>query len=1146
MENTPKTPGKTPPRIISDLKLYDLAAPDSRNPFTQPPYSYDHDTFIVPKTPDVKRCNHRFSVKHNRTHLDDPENGYPTRPIRKTAGICQECRCHVEITLLTNGPIPERCPTDIAPLHHFVLAGPMREQGRQRIFTFVCTTCRASLELIYRPPRLDEPYFDLLTDPENLRNRYEEALRQDPERRSIVMQSGIKVLDALSSYLNESLNPTREDRIIPEENKRFMTSFGKDCESFLVWLGFRKVYIPNPDGSPSENKGWQLPNTPSKDIFTDGPGVLLEDVQEEITVRMRKYSEAERRMLRNPLDPPHLLDLRVQNVLDSEVYTKAPTTLRSFKFDSELDEYFAGLGATQDFSDKLLKFCFNKQIEADPDHSSYYFDCLKGISEKRGTDDLNIIVGTLASEGYVSQQDVVKAYRYLGFQQSEIPSLVDDQILGSFNSRLESSPRHQESELRDKLRMIGVSRGSPSLTSAAENDFKTPQQALKWLDPTFDGSVQISDDSIIALAASKQSDRPEQTDLCRKAVEILAQDRDSEFLRIWAREGSYPENSKEEQIAAAYRFFNINDRTSTVDLDVLQFYTYESEDPARNEEAMRHYAVLSNHILKPNAGKGESWDTPVGLENMGNTCYLNCLLQFLYAIRPLRELITDFDEYKLDTSDPSYVPKKLDTQVVSKNMTILSQTFVKELRLLFQEMASDPRSSVRPTWDLAKLALKGDPVSGPAMPLLEPQEEEETRPPMKEPSPPPRPPPVPPRPIIGPMNKNDAGKTSIWNNDESTRREAEQAAQQQDVSEAMDEVLLKLQCAIKDTVPTSDGGMTDKVNELFYGKCVWKFLDSKTEDNTEIFASINVSLISKPKTISAGLDQSFGIDELESEGKKVRRYRTITKPPPIFQIHLHRQDYDHNRGDSVVLKHHIQLEEVIYLDRFITSSNPELHKVRENSWELDARLAKMHARRNQLLATTIDMEKPELLDATWSFVSSQGDVLNTDDPTLVDDLRAEAEHVRLKARAVSARLDGLETRRAALFTPYTRHAYRLAAVFVHRGQGGAMGGHYWIYIYDFKVDKWRRYEDREVREVTDPQEEIFKEKDPELQGAPYFVVYVRDEVKDEVVDALCRIKPVEEEVDADTQMGGMSEDGGNVNGLSLLKSSEAEEGAMKA
>jgi hypothetical protein len=91
-----------------------------------------------------------------------------------------------------------------------------------------------------------------------------------------------------------------------------------------------------------------------------------------------------------------------------------------------------------------------------------------------------------------------------------------------------------------------------------------------------------------------------------------------------------------------------------------------------------------------------------------------------------------------------------------------------------------------------------DPMDPEAIPLLS-----EDQPP----SPPPRPPPVPPRPI-GPLNKGEAESV---NQENASRAAAEAAAQQQDVDEAMGNVLFKLQCSIKGF--EEGGKQTDVIKE---------------------------------------------------------------------------------------------------------------------------------------------------------------------------------------------------------------------------------------------------------------------------------------------------------------------------------------------
>ena len=92
------------------------------------------------------------------------------------------------------------------------------------------------------------------------------------------------------------------------------------------------------------------------------------------------------------------------------------------------------------------------------------------------------------------------------------------------------------------------------------------------------------------------------------------------------------------------------------------------------------------------------------------------------------------------------------------------------------------------------------------------------------------------------------------------------------------------------------------------------------------------------------------------------------------------------------------------------------------------------------------------------------------------------------------------------FNDYTKLAYRLYAVFMH--QGSVEFGHYYIYIYDFKKDVWRKYNDNDITEVKDTAE-IFRNPNRANPPTPYFLVYVNAAMKDRLVEPVCREIPSE-------------------------------------
>lgn len=103
-------------------------------------------------------------------------------------------------------------------------------------------------------------------------------------------------------------------------------------------------------------------------------------------------------------------------------------------------------------------------------------------------------------------------------------------------------------------------------------------------------------------------------------------------------------------------------------------------------------------------------EEPVGLENIGNTCYLNSLLQFLFTMTELRQLVLNFDEYKMSPDEKSMEQKRVGQRKVSVKEVQSAQKFVDSLAYLFHGMIETPQSSIRPEQELARLTLETESV----------------------------------------------------------------------------------------------------------------------------------------------------------------------------------------------------------------------------------------------------------------------------------------------------------------------------------------------------------------------------------------------------------------------------------------------------
>ena len=209
-----------------------------------------------------------------------------------------------------------------------------------------------------------------------------------------------------------------------------------------------------------------------------------------------------------------------------------------------------------------------------------------------------------------------------------------------------------------------------------------------------------------------------------------------------------------------------------------------------------------------------------------------------------------------------------------------------------------------------------------------------------------RPPPVPPR-------QRPDEKKAI--------QEVEIGAQQ-DVTEVIANVLFQLQCAIQPEYYDESGEQIDQIKKLFFGKQKSYTTNStgQSRSKEEFVTDIKVDVASGPRDIYAALDGAFDVQEVEVGGKMEPQYATISQLPPVLQILVQRAQFDPEKKTSFKSVHHLELKEVIYMDRYMDDpDNRELRERRQECWKWKRDLVRLEERRARLASTHVSLSRNE-------------------------------------------------------------------------------------------------------------------------------------------------------------------------------------------
>lgn len=810
------------------------------------------------------------------------------------------------------------------------------------------------------------------------------------------------------------------------------------------------------------------------------------------------------------------------------------------------EEYYINISAFPFYSDDLIISCYENTVATDQENTMKYFDSLRDIRQRKANLKLSNYVSHLVSSGVIGQRDLDFAYKNLNIDPSQASLMDDDLLLTMYKNEVDQHPL--DSKLVDSMLLIANQRKSEKIHKFLDYEPMPLHQAYELLDT--DSSVD--DDVITTALLIKKSDSPSQNKLYNRAFITIASERKS-FALLDEVEREFKDLNDPMTFKQACEYLGADENAD--ELQYINIFQIGQAEIKKARHALRIIGMQKNSkliesflrtgLIDRNSLPANEW--PVGLANIGNTCYLNSLLQYYFSIKPIRDKVLDFEDVYEEGLE-IYKVRRIGGRLVDDDEIERSFQFIYQLRDLFYEQIHTKERCIVPARELAFLAfLPGylkvefeknadhsdivrvsepetpagnlidlnsstddlvmvDPeqsdVGGETIDLIvqnvgypDVQEIDALEIPSTSASI------LDTGTVIEPATTKATPRVKAARISESEIENALEIGRQQDVTECIGNVLSQIEAAMKpDALDEADNEQIDFIKRLFYGKTVAHLIqpnDSASRRRTDDkFSNLYANVKDRPRHLYGAIDNTFASEGVTLGGEELIRTERITHLPPILQIQIQRVYYDTVQQRPYKDTSPLPFPETLYMDRYFDTNDSEIIEKRKQSDEWKSELLRLKQRREKLLKKNVSgLTYKDSLKSLSQWLNDEALCESTTREAIEKLItRIDEELLYIYNRTLD-----LEQKIDHQFDGFKKHGYSIFAIFIHRGE--ASYGHYWIYIRDRKRNVYRKYNDDVVTEVTAA--EVLNH-DEGNTATPYFLAYVREDSED-MVDPLCRI-----------------------------------------